>query len=489
MVVSLYTVRVVLDTLGNIDYGLYNVVGGIVALFTSITAILASASQRFFSAEIGIGRTQGDLSKIFSLNIILYLSLFIIILIVSETIGLYFVITQLNFPPERFSAVVWTYQFAVFSFAINLLVTPYIALVIANERMNVFAYISVLDGILKLAVAYSITYFDYDKLKLFAFLNFVIVLFDSALYVVYVKKKFRSVHIVKYWNKEKFVEILSFVGWNFYSSFSLIFRLQGINILLNIYFGPVVNAARAIAYKVSVTINGLVLNLQTAMRPKITQYYVQNKIDEMLKLVYANSKYSFFLLYFIALPFLFELSFIMQLWLKELPQYVILFTILVIIDALVESPSQAIETAMQGVGKLKKYQLITKSVELLNLPISYVFLKYGAGPLAPMFISISIFVVVLFIKVQIFSKAISSKSSIYYKNVLLKIILVTLFSVGIPFLITCVLPETFLRVILNFTITWLWLIIVIFIVGLDREEKGKTISLIRQKLYTRFYCK
>jgi O-antigen/teichoic acid export membrane protein len=373
MVVSLYTVRVVLNTLGIVDYGIFNVVAGIVTTFSFLSVTLATATQRFFSFELGRNNYE-QLKKTFSMTMTIYIMVAIIILVLAETLGLWFLNTKMSIPAERMEAANWIYQFSILSFMMTMFTIPYDAAIIAHERMDVYAYVSMIEVSLKLLIVYLLMIVSMDKLKLYAILILGVTTIITLIYRTYCQKKFDECHYSFYWDSNLFKTIAGYSGWNLFGSLAGVFNDQGINILLNIFFNPVINAARGIAFQISNSINLFVSNFSTAVNPQIIKYYAQNENQKMQTLVFQSSKFSYFLLFIITMPVLLETNLILSLWLKAVPEYVVLFTRLVIITTLIDSLSGPLITSALATGKIKYYQIIIGGFKLFNLPICFFFL-------------------------------------------------------------------------------------------------------------------
>lgn len=387
--VSLYTVRVVLKILGVEDYGIYNVVGGIVSLLSFITNSMAGASQRYFSFELG----RGDnimLNKLFVLSIYAYLGISIIILLVCETIGLWFLSTKMTIPANRMIAAYWVYQSAIFSFLVSILTTPYISIIFAHERMRIYAYIAFLEVGLKLVVVYLLACFHWDKLQLYAILMLGSQILISSFYVLYCRKSFGECRYIFYWNAKKLKEMLSFAFWNMIGSLAGGLRSQGVNILINLFFNPAVNAARAVAFQMQSAVNGLRINFYNAVAPQITKLHSSNRHAEMINLVFMSSKLAFFLIMFLSVPMLIETPYILELWLGEAPEYSVLFTRLVIVELTIDIFNYPLDNALYACGKVRQYQIWVSSLLLLIVPLSYVALKIAEKPEIPFWISIII---------------------------------------------------------------------------------------------------
>lgn len=389
LICNLIVVKVVLNALGAEDYGINNVVGGIVMMFAFLTSTMTAASQRFFSFELGKKDLEG-LSHFFLTTLWGYLGIAAIVLIVAETIGLWFVINKLTILPSRLDAAIWVYQSSIISFIFGILAIPFNSIIIAREKMNVYAYIGILEVILRLCVAYTLFIYFGDRLKFYAILQAFALSIPSFIYIIWGCSRFDECKIKKYWNKKIFKEIFSYSCWNLFGAMASILRSQGINILLNIFFGPIVNASRAIAYQVSSAINQFVLNFFKAVQPQIVKSYAANERKQMLELVYTSSKYCFYLLFILALPVFIGTPFILSVWLGNIPENTVIFTRLVIILALIESTIYPLQTALMSTGNIKWYQIITGGLLLLNLPISWLFLYVGFEATSTFYVAIII---------------------------------------------------------------------------------------------------
>ncbi len=481
MAVSLFTVRAVLDTLGVVDYGIYNVVGGIVVMFSFLSSTMASASQRFFAFELGRNDIQ-QLKKTFSLTISIYVIIAAIVLLLAETLGLWFLNTQMVIPADRMEAVNWVYQFSILSFLVTILTIPYNAAIIARENMKVFAYVSIVEVVLKLAIVYLLVLFSVDKLKLYAVLMFATTCVVTFIYRTICKHKYEECRFQFYWDRGLFNTLLSYSGWNLFGAVAGIINNQGINILLNLFFGPVINAARAIAYQLSGAVNQFVGNFVTAVNPQITKYYAAGEKQQMMNLVFQSSKLSFFLLFILSMPVLLETNYILTLWLKNVPEYIVLFTCLVIIIALIDSLSSPLITAALATGKIKKYQMVVGGILLLNLPVSYGFLKFGFPPQITMYIAIAISGICLFLRLWMLRSMVGLSIREYIHKVLISIILVSVVSYIIPLFLVFQLNESFPHFILVSIVGMICSILAIYFIGLATNEKKFILQVVQSRI-------
>ena len=378
MAITLYTSRVVLDALGVEDFGVYNVVGGFVAMFAVLSKSLSSACSRFLNYEMGKGNTD-RLSKVFSSTVTIQIILAVVIAVICEIVGYWFVNYKMVIPSDRISAANWVLQFSIITFCWNLIAVPYNAAIIAHEKMKAFAYISLYEGIAKLIIAYLIMVSPIDVLIFYAGLICLLQFSVRSLYCRYCLKHFDECRYKFVYDKSLLKEIFSFAGWNFIGASAAILRNHGGNVLVNLFFGPVANAARAVANQVLHAVEGFVNNFMTAVKPQITQSYASGDRDYMMNLVYRSARVSYYMLLFFSLPILLNADYILSLWLKEVPRDSAMFVRLTLIFSMVESISHPLVTAQLATGNIRNYQIIVGGIQLLNLPISYIVYRMG-GP-------------------------------------------------------------------------------------------------------------
>ncbi len=480
MAVSLFTVRVVLNTLGAVDYGLYNVVGGIVVMFSFLGSTMASASQRFFAFELG-KKNLLQLKKTFSMTLTIYIMIAVLILLIAETVGLWFLNTQMNIPEDRMDAARWVFQFSVLTFMMTMYRTPYNSAIIAHEKMNMYAYVSIFEVTLKLILVYMLTLFNYDKLKLYSILIFGLTSILSIIYRTYCKRTFDECKYSFYWNADLFKELVSYSGWNIIGSISVVLKDQGINILLNIFFNPVVNAARAIAYRINTSILQFTNNFYMAVRPQIIKSYASGNSEYMKNLVSTSAKISFFLLFILTTPILLETHYIMSVWLVNIPDFAILFTQLVIINSLIDVLNIPLVTAIQATGKIKLYQTTVTLILLLNLPLSYFFLQIGYPPETTMYVSITISLISFIPRLIIFQNVTKIPALFIFNNVIFKITITSISAMIIPLVIHFSSKEGFIRLIFVSISDIFISIILIYVIGLTKSEKSIVDNLILNK--------
>lgn len=470
MVVSLYTARIVINTLGIEDYGIYNVVGGVVTMFGFLSASMTSATQRFLNFELGKGNFL-QLRRVFSMSLNIHFVIAIAIFVLAETIGLWFLNTQLTIPAERMLAANWVYQFSIFSFIININTVPYNAAIIAHERMTVYAYLGILEVLLKLVIVFLLQWFGNDKLTFYAFLLFAVTLFTRVLYILYSLKKFPETKYFFFWDSDLFKTLMSFSGWNLWGNMAAVSFNQGVNILLNIFFGPPVNAARGIAYSIKGAVSGFVQNFQIALNPQIVKSFAGGDLRYMHQLIFQGAKYSFFLLFILTLPVLLETEMILKLWLKIVPDYAVIFTRLVLINILIDSVSGPLMTAAQASGKIKLYQTVVGGLLLLILPVSYLFLKLGFPPQATLYISITVSVIALYIRLLILRNLVEIKVKDFFQKVLVKSFIVGGFSILIPLFFCFQIDDSIIRFFVVIFSAIISALISIVLLGLNQNEK------------------
>ena len=482
MLVSLYTVRVVLSVLGAEDYGIYNVVAGVVTMFGFLSGAMATASQRYFSFDLGKNDTE-HLKTTFSVTFQIYVLLALVIALLAETVGLWFVNHKLVIPPERMTAANWIFQAAVVSFLLTLITTPYMAAIIAHENMNVYAYVSIVEAGLKLGIVFLLRVLAYDKLIVYGFLLAAVALVNTSLYRFYCHRHYEECKFRFVKDGALFKEIVSYSGWNLFGAAVGVVKNQIINILLNLHFGAIVNAARGIASQVHSAVVSFSQNFSTAMRPQIIKSYAAEQKESALALVFRGCKFTFFLMYVFSLPLILEMNSVLRLWLKNPPEYAVLFTRLSLVDAVVDSISFPIMTLAQATGKIKLYQGIVGGILLLNLPVSWAVLHFGGEAYSVMivaiFITFAAFVVRLFIVRHLTEFSIRA----FFAKVFLPCVLVALLSALLP-LAFCNFfkEESFLRLCGSVIISVCSTAFFVLFVGMNRSERNLGFCTIKQKL-------
>lgn len=478
MAVSLYTSRVVLSTLGVEDYGIYNVVGGVVAMFSVISGSLSAAISRFITYELGKGDKK-VLEKIFSSAVTIQLTLGIIILILAEAIGVWFLNAKMNIPESRMYAANWVFQLSIITFIINLISVPYNAAIIAHERMSAFAYISILEVSAKLLIVYMLILSPIDMLIFYAILMTSVALIIRFVYGYYCKRHFEECTYHFIFDATLLKRMFGFAGWNFIGSCSAILRDQGGNIVINLFCGPAVNAARGIAYQVNSAINGFVSNFMVALNPQITKSYASGNREYMMTLIFQGARLSFYMLLLLSLPVLVNTHYILVIWLKIVPDHAVLFVQLILIFAMSESISNPLITAMLATGKIRNYQIVVGGMQMMNLPISYVCLRLGCMPESVLIVAIVISQCCLAARLYMLRGLIGLSSIKYLKTVYLNVLSVAVLSAIIPYLVSYNMKESFVTFVAVTLITVLSTASIEFFIGCNAKER----YFVKRKLY------
>lgn len=416
MAVALYTSRVVLQTLGVEDFGIYNVVAGFVMMLGFLQGAMSSATQRFLAFELGKSDDR-DVHRIFSMSLNVHILIAIIVLLLGQTIGLWFLETQMTIPIDRMIAAKWVFNLAIVTFMIEIIKVPYNAMIIAHEEMSIFAWMSIITVLLKLLIVFMLVWFGIDKLILYAILSLAVTFIVFMMYAGYCRIKYIESKFRFYWEKNLFKVMLSYTGWNLWGSIAVILSSQGVNILLNIFFGPTINATRAISMQVSSTLNNFVQNLQVAINPQIIKSYASQDIAYMHQLNCYGAKYNFFLLFFLSIPVLINTDFILIMWLGSIPEYTSIFVKLTIVNILIDCISAPLMTSAQATGKIKLYQTIVGGILLLNLPFSYFVLKMGGEPYSVLFVGIGASIFAFIARLIIVNKLIYLPITVYLREV------------------------------------------------------------------------
>lgn len=477
--ISLYTVRVVLNVLGAADYGLYNVIGGVVALFSFLSGTMASATQRFISYELGKGEQQ-DCKRIFASSMFSYIIIASVVLIIAETFGLWFINFKLVIPPERVFAANITYQTSIIAFIITLLAIPYNAAIIAMEKMNIFAYASIIESILKLLIAYLITLFEYDYLITYSILMLISITIIQSFYKLYCKKKFNyCTFSIQYKDTSLIKKMTSFAGWNVIGSIASILRNQGSNILINLFFSTSINAAYGITMQINNAVTNFSNNFYTAVRPQLVKSYSSGDTNGMIKLGFQSSRLAFFLLLLISVPLICNLNSLLSLWLTTIPQYTITFTQIIIITSLIEVFAIPLVNMLQACGKIKLYQLIVSIIYLMSLPISFVFLKNGCKPQITLIVNLCLVLISLIPRLYICKIILNINFKNYFHEVIMKIMPSILFT-GI-WLITRNKIIILHNLPISLCLDGFVILLIILLTGLNKKEKKLIINKLKKK--------
>lgn len=482
MLVGLYTSRIVLQALGIEDYGVYNVVGSFIVAFTFISGPLGTATQRFLNFELGRG-DSGRLNKVFNLSLFTYVVLAAVLFLVIEVAGVWFLNNKMQLPAERIDAATFAFHISVITLLLNLIKTPFESLIIAYEKMSFYAYISIADVLLNLLNAFMLLYVAVDKLMLYSVNTLAITLIVGCTMVFYCIRNFKKVRIEnprKNWDFPLFKELMCFSGWSLFGSFASMTANQGLNILLNLFFGVVVNAAMGIASQVNAAVVQFVNNFQVAFRPQLVKYYAQGNIGALKSLIFNTSKYSYLLLFAIVCPVCFNIELLLKLWLKNPPDYAAEFCIMMLIYALLETLSAPMWMTVQASGKIKKYQVVISGVMLLNIISSYLFLKAGFGPVTVLIIKCCLDVAYLIVRLFFMKVKIQLSIKDFCIRTLLPVSLVTSFAVSLTYITSVHCEKGYSHLGLTTGVFFVAYMFSLFFFGLNTNERSQIKKYIKK---------
>lgn len=481
MGVALYTTRVIFNVLGAEDMGVYNVVGGLTVSFAFFSSSLSNATQRFLNIELGNENIKGA-NRVFCMSIIIYTAIILAVLIVGTIFGVWFVENRMTIPAERIDAAIFVLYTTLAGLTITLLSSVYDSVLIARENMKIYAYISVIEVFLKLAIVYMINFMEYDKLKLYALLFLIAHLLVKSSTAIYCMCKYPECKFKFYWNWKKFKEMFSFIGWNGFGTAVWMANEQGTNILMNIFFGPLVNASRAISTQVSGAINNFSNNFFVAVRPQIIKSYASKNFDYLKKLIYTSSKYSFYLMWLLSLPIIINSDYILTLWLKNIPEYATEFVQWILIFNCINILNNPIWTAVQATGHLKKYTVVGGIVFLMAFPASYIFLKAGCGPLIVFKMLVLFRVIYIFVCFRITQKYIDLKAKEYIQHTIFPIVKVIIATSVCMYIVMNFVGNGLNDFILTTLLCIVTTITAIFTFGMSKSEKSTIIRFVKSKI-------
>lgn len=479
MIISLYTSRVVLHVLGEDDFGVYNVVAGVVAMFAILSQSLSTAISRFLTFELGKDNAQ-RLKRIFSSALSVQILMALVVVAVCEPLAFWLLNSHLNIPPERLQAANWVLQSSIFIFAVNLFAVPFNAAIIAHERMSAFAYMSLLEAVLKLTIAFLLYESSFDKLKTYAVLMLFVDICIRFVYIIYCRKKFAECKFEFVFDKSLLKEIGGFAGWSFIGNGVWILNNQGVNILTNIFFSVKVNAARGIATQVGNAVQQFVNNFTTALNPQITKSYAMGEYGYMQSLIFKGAKYSYYLMFFFALPICIETEQILDIWLHKVPEYATVFVRLTFVASLCTVTADTLVRVMFATGKIRKYQIVVGLVGLMVFPFTWLAYKMGCSPAAAYVIYAAIYFVLIFVRLLLVKQIMDISGRRYVKEVLLKILYVSL-AACVPVLpVYILIPCRLVRLIAVCVVSSASTLLSIFFLGLDKKEKDFFVKRIKK---------
>lgn len=482
MIISFFTARITLNALGVTDYGINNVVGGLVAMFSLLSNSLSSASSRFLTFGLGQGDIN-NLKSIFSTTINIHVILAIIVIIAIETIGVWFLNNKMTIPADRLYAANWVLQCSVIVFAIGLLSVPYNSAIIAHEKMSAFAYMTIFDATFKLIIVLGIYYYGGDKLILLAILSTIQSIIRQAVYWIYCKRKFPECVYNWGWNKLMGKEIFSFAGWNFIGCTAGLMKDQGVNIAINLFTGPAINAARGIAMQVNGIIGQFIGGFMTALNPQITKSFAAGDLTRMHNLIFQGTRLSYFLFMTLSIPIFFEIESILYIWLGQVPEHTVLFSRLVLVLSLAEIISNTLITAQLATGNIKKYQIVVGGILLLNFPVSYICLWLGMIPEITIVVAIIISQICLIARLWFLRSMIRLSARQFLSKVYLNIISVTTIATFPPMVCYFCIERPVIRFFTVCMVSVVTSFTVIYYIGCNYRERQLLNNYITQFIH------
>lgn len=481
--ISLYTSRIVLQVLGVEDYGIYSVVGGFVVMFGFFNNAMTTGIQRFFNFELGKNGQEGA-NKVFITSIYTQIIIAIIIGALLESIGLWYLYEKMVLPVERLQSAFWIFQFSTIIMILGILKVPFSAAIVSHERLDFYAFLSIFDTILKLIIVLILPYIPADKLIIYGLMMLGITIINYLISVIYSYKNFPEVRFRFVFYNQLFKEMLSFSGWNVFGKFSVMIKDQGLNMILNLFFGPVVNAARGVAFQVTGALNGFVENVNMAVKPQLTQSFAKGDLNRTFSLMFSISKLNYFILFFLSLPICLEIDFILKLWLgNNVPQYTGIFIIIVILSSLRATLSTQVAYVVQASGKMRKYQLVSSLIELSMIPIAYICLKLGSNPPSVFIVSFFVCLVSLIVGLFILRGIVQISLRSYCINVVIPLIFASLLALIIPMIIRLLLSESTTRVILVLLVSIVASLISFFYACTSHQEREMLVYFIKNIKY------
>jgi O-antigen/teichoic acid export membrane protein len=486
MLVSLYTSRVILQNLGVSDYGIYNIVGSVIAAFAFISGPLGTATQRFYNYELGKGNTK-QVNVVFNMSLIIYIILSLFLFVIIEIAGIWFIQNKMELPVERMDAAIFAFHMSVITFIFGLIKLPFDALVVANEKMSFYAWISILDVVLRLLNAFSLVFFLFDKLELYTVNLLLITIIGLLFTVIYSLRMFKYIRFCKpkqIWDKPTFNALFSFSGWSLFGSVASMTANQGLNILLNMFYGVIVNAAMGIANQVNTAITQFVSNFQVAFRPQIVKYYAAGQIEELQQLINRTARLSYMLLFGLICPLWFNMQYILEIWLGEgnVPEYAATFSILMMVYALFETLSAPMWMTVQATGSIKKYQIVISIIIFMNIVISYIFLKIGFRPTIVLEIKCCLDLIYLATRLLFMRSMINMSIRGFFYDVLLPLGIISVVSVMVLLLLSYYIDSHLTQLIASVFVFALLYIPLIFRIGLTKNERTVVLTSICNKI-------
>lgn len=481
LAIRLYTSRVILDVLGVDDYGLYNVIGGMVVMFTFINNAMTDSTQRFLTYEIG-RNSESSVAAVFKTSKYIHFSIAVLFLLVLEIFGYWFICYQMTIPIGRLDACLWVMHLSVVTTILKIINVPYNSIIIANERMSVFALLSIIEAILLLIIVFVLEVVPGDKLIIYGFLILVVQIIMQVCYMTYCHRAFIETKLKPERNEILYREMLSFAGWNVCGNMAQLFSTHGLNMLLNVFFSPSVNAARGIAVIVQGAVGQFSGSFQSALNPQITKSYSSGNLDYLYKLINSSSKYTFYLLLLVAIPTIFEAPYLLSLWLKEIPVLSIVFLRLILITTIIEAVINPFNVAVAATGKIKKYQILNGLITISVLPLAAVAFHFDFGAEYAFLIQLFLCVISFITRFMIMKENIKIDSNKYLKDVILRCITVSVLSIITPWVITHFVQSSMLRLITTIITSFVVTGSTIYTIGITREERLLVSQFLKNKV-------
>lgn len=482
MGVSLYTSRVILHALGVDDFGIYNVVGGIVTMFTFLNGSLSAATSRYLTFELGRGE-DGRANEVFNTALLIHLAIAVVIILLSETVGLWFFHEKMSIPPDRLRAALLVYQISIVTCFFSVTQVPYTALIIARENMSIYAYVGIVEAFCKLGIALLLSRSPMDRLVFYALLLCVLQIALMIFYRIYCSCNFAECRLKLYKDKALYKEMFAYAGSDMIGQLSVMAQGQGLNLLLNVFFGPVVNAARAIAYQVQGIVTQFSSNFMTAVKPQIIKQYAEGKVDDMMNLVRQSSRYSYYLMWLIVLPLILEAEYLLSLWLGEYPDHTVSFLNLILILCLIQTLKSPRTTAYHATGNIRRVNFIVGTILCCALPLGYMFLKLGWEPESVFWAAIISMIVSEVASVFVLKRYVDYKIGHYLMDVHMRCLAVSLVSAVIPLIyMKFTIGPCFMRLVITCIVTSVSSLVSIWLIGLDKRTRNKVSAFISDKI-------
>lgn len=482
MCVQLYTSRIILSSLGVVDFGLYGVVGGVVVIFSTLVGSFGSATSRYFTVELGRGDFE-QLKKVFSTALALHFVIALVIMLVCESIGLWFLNTQMEIPPDRMYAAQWLFQFSIITAAFTIFQVPYNAAIIAHEEMAIYAYVGLLEAFGKLTIAYLISFSPIDKLIWYGLLLMLLQIVVMRIYCSYCLRRYKETHFKLQRDKGLYKNMLTYSSYDMIGSMSVMAQGQGLNVVLNIFCGPVVNAARSIAYQVQGATTQFSNNFLTAVRPQIIKLYALNEVGAMMKLVYKSSIFTYVLMLMIVLPLSLEVRLVLSLWLGDYPEYTDTFTVIILINTLLNAFRNPRITVFHATGHIKLSNLITGSILCSALPLGYLLMKLGFNPNAVFWGMLATTILSDVTNLLILKRYVQYSISDFLRKVHLKCFLITLMAFAVVLPVTFSMDDGIYRLLVCTFVSIITISVFSWIIVLNKNQRKKVVSIIKSKIY------